>query len=68
LEQARNTVMATLENRQASEGSSWRTYALRIAAVIVIGLSIFWFFTGQDTMISTLVAEKTPSPFRMSLR
>ena len=59
LEQSRNTVMAKIQQRRASSASSWKTYALRIAAVLVIGLSILWFFTGQDTTISTLVAEKT---------
>ena len=59
LEQSRNTMMAKIQQRRTSSASSWKTYALRIAAVLVIGLSILWFFTGQDTTISTLVAEKT---------
>ena len=57
-EEARQALLSAIQTNKKAR-SPWLSYAWRVAAVLVIGLSAFWFYLGQDTTISTLVAEKT---------
>src|SRR5210317_1613853 len=44
---------------KSSKPKRWLTQWLKVAAVFVIGLSIFYYTTTLDTTISTLAAQKT---------
>lgn len=58
-------VLASIKNAMSSSqakqsnNNNWTKQLLRIAAVIVIGFSLYYYTTTLDTNISTTIAEKT---------
>ncbi len=56
-DEALQSVLKTIETRKKAK-KKLLPLLLRMAAVIVIGLGIFYFVTLRDTQVSTLIAEK----------
>lgn len=56
-DEALQSVLKTIETRKKAK-KKLLPMLLRMAAVIVIGLGIFYFVTLRDTQVSTLIAEK----------
>ncbi len=52
-----DTLLKTIETRKTSK-KNWLPIMLRVAAVIVVCLGIFYYTTTLDTQISTVIAEK----------
>ena len=57
--EALDTVMQSIGSEKQLKKLNWRHYVLRIAAVIVLGFSAYYFTTTLDTEIATLAAQKT---------
>lgn len=57
LESELESILGKIEHKQAK--ASWFKPLLRIAAILVIGLSIYYYTTGLDTKVNTLAANKT---------
>ena len=53
------TIKKTIQTPQITHSTNWPKQLLRMAAVLVIGLGLFYFTTTLDTNVSTVVAEKT---------
>jgi ferric-dicitrate binding protein FerR (iron transport regulator) len=49
----------TIHTPQIKHSTNWPKQLLRMAAVLVIGLGLFYFTTTLDTNVSTIIAEKT---------
>ncbi len=49
----------TIKMRKARSANSWIKPLLRIAAVVLIGFSIYYYTSGLDTNHNTLIAEHT---------
>src|SRR5690606_37403635 len=52
-----DTLLKTIETRKKTK-KNWLPIMLRVAAVIVVCLGIFYYTTTLDTQISTVIAEK----------
>ena len=52
-------VMQAIQDKKKSGSSKWQTYALRIAAVLVLGFAAYYYNTTLDTNIHTEIAQKT---------
>lgn len=49
----------TISARKAKSSNAWLKPLLRIAAVVLIGFSIYYYTSGLDTNYNTLIAEHT---------
>lgn len=52
-----DTLLKTIETRKKAK-KNWLPIMLRVAAVVVVCLGIFYYTTTLDTQISTVIAEK----------
>lgn len=57
--EALNTVMQTIKTTSKQPKVRWMSYVVRVAAVIAISLSVYYYTTTLDTEISTQMAQKT---------
>lgn len=57
--EALDAVLQKIQSPQITQKNSWKTYVLRIAAVLAISLSVYYFSTTLNTNIATLAAQKT---------
>lgn len=53
------TIKHTIQTPQIRHSTNWPKQLLRMAAVLVVGLGLFYFTTTLDTNVSTVIAEKT---------
>ena len=53
------SIKHAIQTPQIKHSTNWTKQLLRIAAIFVIGLGLFYYTTTLDTNISTVVAEKT---------
>ena len=53
------TVMSSISNTQKQPELNWTKQLLRVAAILVVGFSIFYYTNTLDTTIKTLAAEKS---------
>ena len=53
------TVISSISNTQKQPRLNWAKQLLRVAAILVVGFSIFYYTTTLDTTIKTLAAEKS---------
>jgi len=53
------SIKQTIAASQAKPAINWSKQLLRIAAIFVIGFSLYYYTTTLDTNISTTIAEKT---------
>lgn len=54
-----NAVMQTIQSKKSVRKLNWKHYVVRIAAVIAISLSAYYYTTTLDSEFSTLIAQKT---------
>jgi len=53
------SVRSSISNTQKQSKLNWTKQLLRVAAILVIGFSIFYYTTTLDTTVKTLAAEKS---------
>ena len=53
------SIKQTIASSQIKPSINWTKQLLRIAAIFVIGFSLYYYTTTLDTNISTTIAEKT---------
>ncbi|MBT8273266.1 MAG: FecR domain-containing protein [Bacteroidia bacterium] len=58
-EVALNAVLQKIHSPEITRKTRWTTHVMRIAAVLAISLSVYYFSTTLNTNISTLAAQKT---------
>lgn len=54
-------LMSKIKDRETSSGkTSWKSYMFRVAAILVVGIGLYFsFFNNPEKTISTLASEKT---------
>lgn len=52
-------VLTTIKSKKSQPKTSWVKTFMRVAAILVVGFSLYYYTTTLDTTITTQIAEKT---------
>lgn len=58
-EEELQTVLQRIHVQKPQQRTRWTTHLVRIAAVVILSFSVYYYTTTLDTNITTLVAQKT---------